>query len=113
MKEINISKIIFEIKNWIYETVVLCTNYLKGFNLMTVFLVFLLLYILVIRKWELKKIIQFFISLILSFVLLVRFENFSFATFGEEGSSFAIGIARIVFIIIAALVFLYYATIKE
>jgi MFS superfamily sulfate permease-like transporter len=104
---------ILEIKNQIYETIVLCQEYLKNLNWSTVLLVLALLFVFFLRKWELKKILSFFLVILLFFILLVRIEAFLVFTFGAEGSNITVGIGRTIFLIIAAVVFIYHAAIKE
>ncbi|OIO36084.1 MAG: hypothetical protein AUJ74_03695 [Candidatus Omnitrophica bacterium CG1_02_44_16] len=105
--------IILEAKNQIYETLTLCQEYLKNLNWSTVLLVFALLFVFFLRKWELKKTFSFLLVILLLFILLVRVEAFLMSAFGAEGSDITIGIGRTVFLIIAAIVLVYHAAIKE
>ena len=104
--------ILFEIKNQIYETVILCQQFLKNVNLSTVLFSLGFLYIIFMRKWDFKKILSFFLVLLLLFVLLVRFEMFLTLTQDKETSSLPIAIGRTIFFIVVALVFIYHL-IKE
>jgi len=105
--------IILEAKNQIYETLTLCQEYLKNLNWSTVLLVFALLFVFFLRKWELKKTFSFLFVILLLLILLVRVEAFLMSAFGAEGSDITIGIGRTVFLIIAAIVLVYHAAIKE
>lgn len=106
-------KIIFEIKNQIFETICLTQEYFKKLNLVPILLALVLFYIIFLRKWEFKKTISFLFIVFILFIVLVRTEDFLFSTFGAEGSFFSIDVARIVFLFISAIVFIYNATIKE
>ena len=105
--------ITLEIKDQIYETLVLCQEYLKILNWTTVLMAFVFLFVFFIRKWELKKTFSFFLVILVLFVLLVRIEAFLMSSFGAEGSSITVGIGRTIFLIIAAVVFIYHAAIKD
>jgi len=105
--------IVLEIKNQVYETLTLCQEYVKNLNWSTILLVLALLYVFFLRKWELKKILSFILVILLFFILLVRIEAFLTFTFGAEGSNITIGIGRTIFLIIAAVVFIYHAAIKD
>jgi len=107
------TKIILEIKNQVYETLVLCQDYLKNLNWSTILLVLALLFVFFLRKWELRKIFSFLLVILLLFILLVRIEAFLVFTFGAEGSNMIVGIGRTIFLIIAAVVLIYHAAIKE
>ncbi len=107
------TNIILEIKNQIYETLVLCQDYLKNLNWTTVLLVLALLFVFFLRRWELKKTFSFLLVILLLFILLVRMEAFLMFTFGADGSDVAVGIGRTIFLIIAAAVLIYHAAIKE
>lgn len=106
-------KILFEIKNQIFETGILISDYLKGVNPSTILLGFALFYAIFMRRWEIKKTISFLVCIFLLFVLLVRIESFLGTTFGAEGSFFSIGVGRTVFLILAAAIFIYNALIKD
>ncbi|MBI5872892.1 MAG: hypothetical protein HZB36_01955 [Candidatus Omnitrophica bacterium] len=105
--------IIFEIKDQLFYTITLAINFFKVINLSTFLLSLGLLYIVVLRKWALKKIGSFFLIIFLLFILMIRTEAYFTTTFGADSSSVSIGVCRTVFLIIAALVFIYYAAIKE
>lgn len=107
------TNIILEIKDQIYETIVLCQDYLKNLNWTTVLMVLALLFVFFLRKWELKKTFSFILVILLLFILLVRIEAFLVFTFGAEGSNITVGIGRTIFLIIAAVVLIYHAAIKE
>ena len=105
--------IIFDLKNEIYRTMMMCQDYLKTVNWGTTLMILVILYILFLRKWTLKKNLSFMLIMALLFVLLVRSEAFLKATFGAEDSNLAIAVGKIIFLIIAAVVLIYNAAIKE
>ncbi len=105
--------IIFEIKDQIYYTGSLAADFFKDVNLSTALLGLGLFYIIFLRRWQLKKIASFFLIIFLLFILMIRIEAFLVTTFGAEGSSISIGIGRTIFLIIAVVVFIYNAAVKE
>ncbi len=105
--------LILEIKDQLYQTVVLCKDYLKNVNLATALLGLALFYVIFLRRWTFKKIISFFVTIFLLFILLVRIEAFLLTTFGAEGSNIGIGVGRTVFFILVAMVLIYHAAVKE
>ena len=106
-------KIILEIKDQIYETIILCQEYLKNLNWSTVLLILALLFVFFLRKWELKKSFSFVLVILLLFILLVRIEAFLVFSLDIEGSNITVGIGRTIFLIIAAVVLIYHAVIKD
>ena len=109
----NVDKIILEIKDQIYETIILCQEYLKNLNWSTVLLILALLFVFFLRKWELKKSFSFVLVILLLFILLVRIEAFLVFSLDIEGSNITVGIGRTIFLIIAAVVLIYHAVIKD
>ncbi len=106
-------KIIFELKNQIYETAILCKNFFKGVNLWTLGFTLTLFFIFFFRRWEFKKTFSFFFTIFALFILLVRLEAFFISTLEAETSNFALSLTRTVAAIVAGAVFFYYAAVKE
>lgn len=104
---------ILEIKNQIYETIILCKNFFSGFDIKILIASIAGFYFIFMRKWEIKKVFSFIFTLLLFFIILVRVEAYLQQTFGAEGSNIGIGIVRIIFMIIAAVVYIYHAAIKD
>lgn len=109
----SLDKILFEIKDQIYLTIILAKDFFKTVNISTVLMSLGLVYVVVLRKWPIPKLLSFFLFLGLLFVALIRVEALFLTTFGVEGSKVSIGISRFVFLIIAAVVLIYNALIKE
>lgn len=108
-----LDKILFEIKDQIYLTIILARDFFKTVNISTILLSLGLVYIVILRRWPLRKILSFFLFLALLFIVLVRLEAFFLASFGAEGSKVSIGISRMVSLILAAVALIYNAAIKE
>lgn len=106
-------QIILEIKNQIYETIILCKNFFNGFDMKILIVSIAGFYFIFMRKWEIKKVFSCIFTMLLFFIILVRIEAYLQQTFGAEGSNIAIGIGRIIFLIIAAVVYIYRAAIKD
>lgn len=106
-------KIIFNIENYIYETLTLCKDFFKRINLTTFLLVLVFLFILFIRKWPFKKTFSCFLTLFLLFVFYVRLAAFLNAALDTETKTFVLPIFGTICIIIAAVVFIYHAAIKQ
>ena len=106
-------KIIFGIENQIYETLVLCKNFFKEINLTTFFLVLAFLFILFIRKWAFKKILSCFLTLFFLLIFYVRLAGFLNTVLDAETKTFVMPILGTISIIIAAVVFIYHAAIKQ
>ncbi|HAJ56203.1 MAG TPA: hypothetical protein DCL35_00345 [Candidatus Omnitrophica bacterium] len=107
------NNIILEIKEQIYQTITLATDFFKGTDLKTLLLSLGLFYIIFLRKWPLKKIGSFFFTTLLLFILMIRTESFLVTRFGTDNSMISIGICRVVFVIVTAVVFIYNAAVKE
>ena len=106
-------KIIFGIENQIYETLVLCKSFFKEINLTTFFLVLVFLFILFIRKWAFKKTLSCFLTLFFLLIFYVRLAAYLNAVLDTETKTFVIPILGTISIIIAAVVFIYHAAIKQ
>jgi Na+-transporting NADH:ubiquinone oxidoreductase subunit NqrB len=106
-------KIFFEIKNQLYETAQLVVEFCKTINPYVAGAVVLALYLLVFRRWMFRKILSFCLTIFLLFVLFVRIDNILLTNFGQDPSSFSVGVFRTVSIIIAGIILLYYAAVKQ
>ena len=107
------NKILFEIKSQLYETAVLVVGFCKNINPYVAGAVLLALYLVVFRKWMFNKILSFCLTIFLLFVLYVRMENVLLVTFAQEASSFTVGVFRTVSCIVAGMILLYYAAVKQ
>jgi hypothetical protein len=105
--------IFFEIKNQLYETAVLVVAFCKTINPYVAGAVFLALYLLVFRKWLFRKILSFCLTIFLLFILFVRINNILVTTLAQDPSSFTVGIFHTVSLIIAGIILLYYAAVKQ
>ncbi|MFH1690961.1 MAG: hypothetical protein ABIC68_00105 [Candidatus Omnitrophota bacterium] len=106
-------QLILEIKTQIYDTFILCKNYLGNLDLKVVGVSIVLFYFLLMRKWEAKKTFSFTFLALLLFVILVRLENSLLLKFGAEGSHMGIGVSRIVFFVIIAIIYIYQVALKD
>ena len=106
-------KFIFNIENQIYETLVLCKNFFKEINLITFFLGLVFLYILFIRKWAFKKILSCFLTLFFLLIFYVRLAAYLNAALDAETKTFVMPVLGTISVIIAAVVFIYHAAIKQ
>ena len=91
----------------------LCISYVKSLNLVTSLVIVALLYIFLLRRWALKKTLSFAFTILVLFIVLVRVEAYLLATFGAEGSNIGIGVVRTVFFVLAAVVLIYNAAVKD
>jgi hypothetical protein len=107
------NKIILNIQNQIRETIGLCMVFFKEINLPTALLVFLLLYIFIIRKWTFKKFLSCFLTMFFLLILYVRVAAFLNTALDPESKNLLLPIAQTVCLIIAAIVFIYHAAVKE
>ncbi len=104
---------ILGIKNQIYDNFLLCKNYLSSFDLKILGASILAFYIFFTRRWELKKTFSFTVTMIVFFFILVRVETLLQQTFGIEGSNIGSGVARIIFLIVMVVVYVYHVAIKD
>jgi hypothetical protein len=102
----------FEIKNFVYETGVMCLEYLRRMPKPTAILGLAVIILLFLRRMSVRKIFSFLVAAILLFVVLVRLETILTARFGEEASQIGIAVTRTVFVIMAGVILLYHS-IKE
>jgi hypothetical protein len=107
------NRIIFEIKDQLYETAVLVIEFFKGINPWAAGGVLLALTLVVFRKWMLGKILSFGMTMFLLLVLYVRINHFLITGLSQEASSLNVGVFHTIAVIIAGAIFLYYAAIKE
>jgi hypothetical protein len=105
--------IIFQIKNQIYETVVLSIAFFKKLNYITVGAVVLALAVFFFRRWEFRRIISFFVSMLVLIIIYVRLEALFLASFSPDASSLGVIILRIVSAFIAGAIFLYHAAVVQ
>ncbi len=106
-------KIIFEIKDQIYKTAIMCKDYVKDINPLVLGLVLLIIFVLLLHRWEFKKTFTFFATIFALFIILVRLEAFFLSWLEPETASFILSLSRTVAIIVAGAVFLYFAAVKE
>jgi hypothetical protein len=106
-------KILFEIKDQIYQTITLSCDFLKHLDTATLLLSIGLLYALFLRKWPLRKILSFVLIVLLLFILLVRTETLLTAVGGADNMQMTVGLARTVFIILVGLILIYNTAIKD
>lgn len=104
---------ILQLKNYIYDNFLLCKNYLSSYDLKILGASIAAFYIVFMRKWEFKKTISFTLILFIFFIILVHVETSLQQTFGAEGSNIGIGVSRIIFVIIMAIVYIYHAFVKN
>lgn len=106
-------KVLFEIKNFIYVTIMLVKDFFRGTNLLTVLAVLIILYAFFFRRWLFKKTCSFFLTIGLIFVFYLHINNFFARLLTPENASIPLGILQTVAGIVFIMVFLYYATVKE
>ncbi|MDD5137985.1 MAG: hypothetical protein PHG72_04110 [Candidatus Omnitrophica bacterium] len=107
------NKILFDLKNQIYETAMLVVGFCKNINPYVAGAVFLTLYLVVLRKWMFSKILSFCVTIFLLFIFYIRIENVLLTTFSQDATSFTVGVFRTVSVIIAGIILLYYAAVKQ
>ncbi|MDD5018855.1 MAG: hypothetical protein PHH75_01605 [Candidatus Omnitrophica bacterium] len=107
------NKIIFEIKNHVYETVILLIDFFKGINLFVTAGILLALYLVVFRKWLFGKILSFCITILLLLVFYVRINHFLLTELAQDATSFTVGVFRTLSVIVAGAILLYYAAVKQ
>ncbi len=106
--------ILIEINQQLCLTVTLIKNISKDINISTFFLSLALLYALFLHRWEFEKILSFFATIFLLFILFVRADFYLKMTLGtSDESALIFGLERVIFGIVAGVVFLYHAAIKS
>lgn len=106
-------KILFDLKNQIYETTVLVVAFCKNISPFMAGGTLLALYIVVFRKWMFNKILSFCLTMFLLFIFYIRIDNLLLTFFSQEASSFSVAIFRMFSVIVAGAILLYYATVKR
>ncbi len=106
-------KIIFEIKDQIYKTAVMCKDYVKDINPLVLGLVLLIIFVLLLHRWEFRKTFAFAATIFILFIILVRSEAFFLSWLEPETGRFIASLTRTVSVIVAGAVFLYFAAVKE
>ncbi|MFA5038773.1 MAG: hypothetical protein WC732_03745 [Candidatus Omnitrophota bacterium] len=102
----------FEIKNQLYLTVVQLVDFFKGANLLYAGIVVLALYVLFLRNWTFPRIFSFSLTFILLFVLFVRLDHLLLTKLSQDAAYYGVGVFRILSIVVAAAILLYYSVIK-
>lgn len=103
----------FEIKNQIYETVILCIAFFKKLNYISIGAIVLALAVFFFHRWEFKRIISLFVSMFVLVIAYVRLEALFLATFSPDASSLGVIVLRIVSVFIAGVIFLYHAAVVQ
>jgi len=106
-------KLIAEIIAQIVYTAELLKEFFMTINIINVLMGIGVIYIIFLRKWVFPKILSFFSLLFIMLIILVRVEAYAKSTFGADNSDISIGTARIVYLILAVLILIYNAAIKD
>jgi len=106
--------ILMGIQDQIYKTMVLCVEFVKGFNVWVVLGTLICLYVVFMRTWEWRKIGSLFVTWLVCLIIYVRLDAFfAAAPFSPEGIDMAQMVLRIIGGIIATVVFIYHAAITQ
>ncbi len=94
-------------------TTELMKNFFKGVDIASVLFVLAVISVIFLKRLNFWRLISFLSTLFITFIVLLRLENFFLLTLSKEGAQTSIGISRVVFFIIAALMLIYNLAIKE
>jgi len=106
-------QIIFEAKNFLYTTIVLAKKFVQNVGIINIIVFLLILYVVFLRKWTFKKTSSFLAALFLLFIFYLRLNNSLSVFFGAEDAQFVIAILNIATLVLAVIILIYYAAVKE
>lgn len=105
--------LIFAIKNQVYETAILLAEFCKKINPLYALVVFLVMYLIFFRKWTLRSVLSFCLTMFLLFLIYVRIDSVLATKVSDETAYLGIGIFRVISGIVFITVVMYYSFIKE